>query len=740
MIPEDITGFLRGIAPFSDCPSGALRRVAATAEVLFVPRGGRLPAAPDDIGTHLHLIRKGMVQGPTRPGCPGTVLAPGAWLDDATGATDTTGTAPCTALTDVLCILLERNAVADALATTPGLVALLAPRCSAALRDRAAAEMRRTTLLARHEADTWHHTTLATLTTRPAPCVAPGDAIGEAARAMVDSGGSAVLVVEGGCPCGIVTVRDLTARVLARGGDSAQPVGGIMSSPVFTLPPETPALDALLAMTARGIHHVAVVPETLAHGEAPHAMLHPDARCAAQEGDDGDRERGGGDGHTGVDGFDGQGRDSTHHRESPHDSRADDTPPCLLSSDDLLSLRGTSPAALFAALREAKGLSDLVGVATRVDALAFDLLCEGAGPEALHTVTARLHDRLALRLIHMAEETLGPPPVPYAFVTFGPAAREEALLRPVQRTGIVFMPPPDEASPETGMRAARYCRSVATFVTDGLAALGFARDPQGRMAPALTLPLHRWMALCANGEATNEAEGEASDAAGVNGSAPSISLARAGRGARESATASSPPPDLSACGMGSPPLLAPRIPTADLCDARTLHGAESLTSTVRDAARHAVCHAAHPAIRHTPTADAMTRGQALSHPDPHAMLQALVDAVRLLAVRLGVDAVGTRSRLRLAEGQAKPDTASVYPEARCALDVLLLITAHDAARGGPAPTGPGDMPPAPRSPLEALALRRAEAAVARFIHHVNRRDTVSPRPPRTRAGQDHDAP
>lgn len=737
MIPEDIIGFLRGIAPFSDCPSGALRRVAATAEVLFVPRGGRLPAAPDDIGTHLHLIRKGMVQGPTRPGWPGTVLAPGAWLDDATGATDTTGTAPCTALTDVLCILLERNAVADALATTPGLVALLAPRCSAALRDRAAAEMRRTTLLARHEADTWHHTTLATLTTRPAPCVAPHDAIGEAARAMVDSGGSAVLVVDEGRPCGIVTVRDLAARVLARDGDGTQPIGRIMSSPVFTLSPETPALDALLAMTARGIHHVAVLPDALLHDEAPGTMQHPGARCPADEVDDGGRGRGWRDGHTGHGLRD---SDGIPDRESPLRSRADDAPPCLLSSDDLLSLRGTSPAALFAALREAKGLSDLVGVATRVDALAFDLLCEGAGPEALHTVTARLHDRLALRLIHMAEETLGAPPVPYAFMTFGPAAREEALLRPVQRTGIVFMPPPGEASPETGMRAARYCRSVATFVTDGLAALGFARDPQGRMAPALTLPLHRWMALCANGEATNEAEGEASDTAGVNGSAPSISLARAGRGARESATASSPPPGLSASGMGSPPLLAPRIPTADLCDARTLHGAESLTSTVRDAARHAVCHAVHPAIRHTPTADVMSCGQALSHPDPHAMLQALVDAVRLLAVRLGVDAVGTRSRLRLAEGQAKPDTASVYPEARCALDVLLLITAHDAARGGPAPTGPGDMPPAPRSPLEALALRRAEAAVARFIHHVNRRDTVSPRPPRTRAGQDHDAP
>ncbi len=730
MIPEDITGFLRGIAPFSDCPSGALRRVAATAEVLFVPRGGRLPAAPDDIGTRLHLIRKGHVQSPPRPDRPGTVLTPGAWLDDTP---DEVRTAPCTALTDVLCILLERNAVEDALAATPGLVALLAPRCSAALRDRAAAEMRRTTLLARHEADTWHHTTLATLATRPAPCVAPHDAIGEAARAMVDSGGSAMLVVDEGRPCGIVTVRDLAARVLARDGDGTQPVGRVMSSPVFTLPPETPALDALLAMTARGIHHVAVLPDALLHDEAPGTMQHTGARYPADEVDDGGRGRGWREGHTGHGLRD---SDGIPDGESPLRSRADDAPPCLLSSDDLLSLRGTSPAALFAALREAKGLSDLVGVATRVDALAFDLLCEGAGPEALHTVTARLHDRLALRLIHMAEETLGPPPVPYAFMTFGPAAREEALLRPVQRTGIVFMPVPGDLPPMARDRATRYCRSVATFVTDGLAALGFARDPQGRMAPALTLSLTQWLALCACGEAGDASN--ATDVTGVTGATDArgsdspASPAQARHAAPASMTASSPSPVLSVPDAGCPPLLAPHVSTADLCDARTLHGAESLTSALRDAARHA--------LRHSPPAKGMPHGQTTAQHAPHAMLQALVDAARLLAVHLGVDAVDTRSRLRLAEGQAKPDTASVYPEARCALDVLLLITAHDAARGGPAPTGPDDMPPAPRSPLEALALRRAEAAVARFIHHVNGRDTVTPRTQRTRAGLGHDTP
>lgn len=715
MIPEDIIGFLRGIAPFSDCPSGALRRVAATAEVLFVPKGRQLPATPGDLDTHLFLIRKGQVQSPAHPESrdrhgkhhrPGTVLTPGAWLDDTP---DEVRTAPCTALTDVLCILLERNAVADALAVAPGLLSLLTPRCSAALRDRAAAEMRRTTLLARHEADTWHHTTLATLTTRPAPCVAPGDAISEAARIMVESGASAVLVVAGGHPCGIVTVRDLAARVLARNGDGTQPVGGVMSSPVFTLPPETPALDALLAMTARGIHHVAVMPDILTHDEAPCEVQFPGARCETLEGDGSDREHGWRGSHFG------HGFGSTRYGESPDTHPEDDAPPCLLSSDDLLSLRGTSPAALFAALREAKGLSDLVGVATRVDALAFDLLCEGAGPEALHTVTARLHDRLALRLIHMAEETLGPPPVPYAFMTFGPSAREEALLRPMQRTGIVFMPPPGDAFPETGMRAARYCRSVATFVTDGLAALGFARDPQGRMAPALTLPLTQWLTLCANGEARSEAGGETGDTGDGSSDVTPASIAQAGQRTSESSTSSSLASGPSGSAPDSPPLLTPRIPTADLCDARTLHGAESLTSAVRDAARHTIRLATPASV----TPYKQTTGQHA----PHILLEALVEAARLLAVRLGVDAVGTRTRLRLAEGLANPDTASVCPEARCALDVLLLITAHDAART-PSPADISDRVPALRSPLEALALRRAEAAVARFVSHVHGMDVA----------------
>lgn len=659
MVLEDIMSFLRGVAPFSDCGTVPVRRLAAGAELVFCPAGTTVPESAEDLASHLHLVRKGSVAVPPRGEVPACLLTAGAWLDDTP---EESRADPARAATDVLCLLLERSAVDEALAASPDLAPLLTPRCGAALCDRAATIMRRRTAALRSEEGTWRRTSLAALASRAAPCVAASDSIGEAARVMVASGASAVLVTEDDHPCGIVTVRDLAARVVAAGAEADRPVRHIMSSPVFTLPPETPGLDALLAMTARNIHHVAVAGASTPSGQ-------------------------------------------------------ESAPPLLLSGDDLLALRGASPAALFATLREATGLSDLVGVAQRVDALALDLLCEGASPGALLPVVSRLHDRLVERLLHIAEDTLGPPPVPYAFLTFGRAAREESLFRPVQRTGIVHADPASDAA-----RAARYFHSVGGFVTDALAALGFARDPNGRMAssPEYTLPLSGWHArfdsapdaeLCDMRPVHGDTR--LADTLRVSACAAVRHTGRDSAGARGEDTRHDTPATLLASLVASVRTLAATASVTGTSTRQRLLGLE------RSHEQRALGD--HP---EGPGQASLRRGSpAPPMPFPQEHLRA---AAQPAAASVSPTVQSTWVAQTTGDSRT---TIGLYEEARHALDLLLLVEAHASARdvaesgpqagGSTCASGPERDATAP-SPVESLALRRAAAVVARMVAAADR--------------------
>ena len=88
----------------------------------------------------------------------------------------------------------------------------------------------------------------------------PDASVAEVARRMTSQGVDAVAVVgrEGG-PIGIVTDRDLRAKVIAGGLPPTTPVTHVMSEPLLSIDASRRAFDALLEMTRRGIHHLGVV-------------------------------------------------------------------------------------------------------------------------------------------------------------------------------------------------------------------------------------------------------------------------------------------------------------------------------------------------------------------------------------------------------------------------------------------------------------------------------------------------
>ncbi len=82
----------------------------------------------------------------------------------------------------------------------------------------------------------------------------------EGAKMMAEKHVAAIVIVDDGKLSGIVTERDLTQRVLAKGLDPEKTsLGDIMTKDPDTLSPGDSALDALELMSVRNYRHLPVV-------------------------------------------------------------------------------------------------------------------------------------------------------------------------------------------------------------------------------------------------------------------------------------------------------------------------------------------------------------------------------------------------------------------------------------------------------------------------------------------------
>lgn len=432
---EDVIRFLRGVPPFRFLQRAQLRTLAFRAQVAFYPAGEELDAVGDDGALLLHVVAKGFiaVDAGTPEGAeplgPSAVLG---WPDDHVEEDESRPMPSACAATDALCYLLPVQTVRDVLDGRPDLRELLAPGFGPALLELGAASLARRGAQSWQGGRPWQAVTAGEAMPAGFAAAPGGVSLHEAARLMTERHRSAIVLLDdAGRAAGILTDRDFRSRVVAGGADHGLPASGLMSAPVLSVQAGTPCLDVMLLMAGRNIHHVVV-----ADGEEPVGVL---------------------------------------------------------SSHDLMVLRGVSPTALAERIGAAGTLTELVEAAPRADALAAVLLGEGARPGTLAATLPDLHDRMAARLFELGTAVLGAPPRPWCFLAFGAAARREAWFRNRQWNGLVVGDGPDGIRSGDGTAAA-YFATLTRFVRDGLRALGFAPCPQGRMAatPGWTLPVSGW--------------------------------------------------------------------------------------------------------------------------------------------------------------------------------------------------------------------------------------------------------
>lgn len=373
----EIRDFVAPLPPFSLLDAATLDALPKQLAVRYLRRGSDFP--PADEAPALYLVRKGAIERRDAHGSLVDMLAEGdVFAAPCLGGDDGgDGGERGSAVEDTLLYLLPCPALQALRRAQPAFDAHFARSAAEHLRHArrgagiddssgGGGEQAATDPLAQPVGE---------FATR-APVSAPSTlTIREAAVRMSEARVSALMIVDGGRLAGIVTDRDLRRRCLAAGLSAETPVAAIMSAPVASIGPESPAFEALLAMTRLGIHHLPVVDAGGVRG--------------------------------------------------------------LVSSTDLLRRQRASSVHLARRVRQCDSLTALAAAAGELPELQLRLAAGGAGAAQVGQALTAIYDAVTCRLIELAESELGPPPLPYAWAACGSQGRHEQTVHSDQDNALV---------------------------------------------------------------------------------------------------------------------------------------------------------------------------------------------------------------------------------------------------------------------------------------------------------------
>ncbi|APX25377.1 MULTISPECIES: putative nucleotidyltransferase substrate binding domain-containing protein [Salipiger] len=198
----------------------------------------------------------------------------------------------------------------------------------------------------------------------PDPLTLPASAtVQEAARAMAERHVSSVCITDGPTLKGILTLRDVSGKVVGRGLPFDTKVAEVMTADPLTLPPSAIGSDVLHMMMERHIGHVPV--------------------------SEGGRLVG------------------------------------MVTQTDLTRFQAVSSAELVAEIARATTPEDMARVTARIPQLLVQLVAGGNRHEVVTRLITDITDTVTRRLLALAEERLGAAPVPYLWLACGSQGRQE---------------------------------------------------------------------------------------------------------------------------------------------------------------------------------------------------------------------------------------------------------------------------------------------------------------------------
>lgn len=225
---------------------------------------------------------------------------------------------------------------------------------------------------------------------------------------------------------GIITDSDFRVRVVAKGLSPDTPVGEVTGERFVSIQSDESVQEAILCMLRNGVHHLPVM-----HRRQPIGIVH-------------------------------------------------------LSS--IIRYETKSSVYLVDSIFSRTDVAGLAALMPEVKSTLVRMVEDDADSRMIGSALSTIGRSVTRRLIELAEEELGPPPVPYCFMVMGSMARDEQSIVSDQDNALVLSDDFNRAEHDA------YFLSLAKFVSDGLAACGYTYCKGDIMAtnPRWRQPLSVW--------------------------------------------------------------------------------------------------------------------------------------------------------------------------------------------------------------------------------------------------------
>ncbi len=385
---EVVVSFLQETLPFNQLPPSDMEHLAEIAVIGFYPRGTLVLEQDKTDVSELYLIQKGGVRVFLRGDDQSETLVDYRGEGGSFGALslirDSRANLNVQTVEDTFCYLFPRDSFLDLINRNSGFANHYLKSLTQKQVGSAYSALRSGNLSQGSEDNVYLFASrIGDLAHREPESVTLDETIHGAAAKMSDCGvGSLLVRNSAGDVVGIITEKDLTAKVVAKRLSYDESVEKIVTRPLKTIHDSAFCFDAVLAMMHEGVHHLAVESNGSITG--------------------------------------------------------------IVTAHDILVAQGSSPLSLMREIESQNEITALYSLAGKTVSVIRGLIEEGAKADNVARVISELNDRIINRLLTLMLKEFGPPPVPFCWIVMGSEGRKEQTFKTDQDNAIVYEDPPDE--------------------------------------------------------------------------------------------------------------------------------------------------------------------------------------------------------------------------------------------------------------------------------------------------------
>ena len=251
------------------------------------------------------------------------------------------------------------------------------------------------------------------------------NSIRDAAVIMADNNVSALIILNKKKLVGILTDKDITKRCIAKDIPTSASVEQIMTKNITSAPASSNAFEVMMTMTRKQIRHLPIIDEKKLTG--------------------------------------------------------------IIGVTDFLRLEGRNSVYITNAISKAESIEDIQTYSRVIPQLQLQSVQMGASADHIGKIITAISTAVTRRLIELAEEKLGPAPVPYAWLAAGSHARREQSSHSDQDNALII-------SDKMTVNDDKWFAALAKFVCAGLNQCGYIYCPGDVMAsnPKWRQPARKW--------------------------------------------------------------------------------------------------------------------------------------------------------------------------------------------------------------------------------------------------------